>query len=230
MANETEISRGGASVTEQRTAQIRAKLSAMVEKEKAKAKPELAEAPWWAYGQQWDIFAMGPYQEFQYPPGSGMPPGRIVMAGETAYIDTFVWLNPEMAAAVRSFGSCISLGYHTANTQTMKPVSDLDAKRSVDPELMKPIFSDPWLGDFYLCTWKFQPKEAGCLYETNICARLCTCKDTAVPGYAAFVRWVYDFDWDAFFGSPGWEFNNPIRYLVADAKSPCGPCHQLDCD
>jgi hypothetical protein len=152
------------------------------------------------------------------------------MAGEEAYVDTIVWLNPIMAAAVESFGSCISLGYHTANTQTMTPVSELDAQRSIDPALMEPVYSDPWVGDFYLCTWKFQPKDPGCLYETNICARLCTCNNRSVPGYAAFVRWVADFDWDMFFGSPGWEFNNPIRYLVADPKAECGPCHQLDCN
>lgn len=228
MANVTEISRGGPSVAEQLKAQAGARIAKMVEGAQGL---ELTETAWWAIGQRWEIFALGPVQSFT-PMGvpGPKPPGRIIFVGEKAYVTTVLWMNPMMVGMVGDVGLCFSLNYFTANTQAWKRVDALDHRHSIDPALMTPVYSDPVFGDFYVCVWEFQPQEPGCLYETNICARLCNCRDKIVRGYAGFVRWVYDFDYDAFFGSPGWEFNNPIRYLVVDPNGECGPCHQVDCD
>ncbi len=212
MSNETEIRRGTSSKAEQIGKQAKAQLEAMLQ---APGK-ELTEVPDWAsgVGDNWEIYAMGPFQTFP-----ANPPGRIVFLGETAYVITVLWLNPNMAAHLAGMGACVNLCYHTANTQTMTPVSAMDYTCSIDPAA--PTYADPDYGSFYITVWEFTPTEAGCLFETNICGTVCNCKGNVAPGYAGFVRWVYDFDWDVFFGSPGWEFNNPIRYLVADKEATC---------
>jgi hypothetical protein len=73
----------------------------------------------------------------------------------------------------------------------------------------------------------FSPTEAACLYEMNICARICNCNDVTVPGFGAFVRHVFDFDPEHLgllrSPTPGWTFDRPIRFMVADPTAPCCP-------
>lgn len=214
MANATDMRSGAASKAEQVGKQAKARLESMLQAPKA----QLTETPWWAGGDYWEVYALGPDQGgFMSPPGKS--PGRVIFLGDTAYIITVLWLNPNMAAHLAGMGACVNLSYHTANTQTMMPVSALDHSCSIDPA--KPDYADPDYGSFYIAVWEFTPEETGCLFETNICATVCNCRGQVAPGYAGFVRWVVDFDYDEFFGSQGVEFNNPIRYLVADKNATC---------
>lgn len=75
---------------------------------------------------------------------------------------------------------------------------------------------------FYVTVWEFTPQKEACLYETNICARICNCSNNTLQDYAGFVRHVYDFDPSKLWpGTPGWGFDRPIRYMVADPQKKC---------
>jgi hypothetical protein len=115
-----------------------------------------------------------------------------------------------MAQNVAGFGGKIQLNYHTSNTQTMTATS-----------LTRSVCIPAVTGQrVYVDVWKFEPTEAACLYETNICARICNCNNKTVPGYAAFVRHVYDFDPDHW-RPAGWLFDHPVRFMVADPEVEC---------
>ena len=162
---------------------------------------------------RWEVFAWGPWQT------AGQEPGRIIMLGETAYIATAVWMSPTMCTDVVGFGAKFELSYFTSNTQTMMPVPALNSSCCIYPVAGQ---------CFYVTIWEFVPPEEACILETNICARLCTCNNKVVPEYAGFVRHVFDFDPSNLFPPaplpPGWQFDRPIRYMVADPDRPC------DCD
>ena len=138
------------------------------------------------------------------------------MVGETAYIAAAVWMNAAMLADVLGFGAHIELNFFTSNTQTMLAVPALDHTCCVYPVAGQ---------QFYVCVWELEPQEAACIMETNICARLCNCNGQLVPNYAGFVRHVYDFEPDNLFPPfpfpPGWQFDRPIRYMVADPDAGC---------
>lgn len=172
-----------------------------------KAKLELTEVP--VLGPfEWEVYAFGPWQN------PGQEPGRIIALGQTAYIATVVWMNDSMCATVAGFGADVFLSYWTSNTQTMLPVTAMNHYTCI------PITANG--GCFYVDIWEFQPTEAACLLETNICARICNCEGHVVPGYAGFVRWVEDFDPELLWPA-GPRFDHPIRYLVYDDKDKC-PC------
>ena len=160
----------------------------------------------------WEVYAWGPWQTISPTPGP-YAPGRIIMTGEAAYIAVGVWLNNAMLADMVGFGAHIELFLFTANTQTMEPLPALDHRCCVYPVAGQ---------NFYVCVWTLKPTVAACLYETNICARVCNCTGTLVPDYAGFVRHVYDFESDNLFPpTSGWQFDRPIRYMVADRGSKC---------
>ena len=115
---------------------------------------------------------------------------------------------------VSDFGGQVQLNYFTSNTQTMQPVSAMDFSCCIDPGAVTGIVTP--IGTFYLHIWEFEPTEAACILETNICARICNCNDEVVPGYAAFVRWIANLDFDTFFPPVIFQFDHPIRYLVYD--------------
>lgn len=208
MAEELEVSRGGNDPRATLKAQVEAQFGAALEQA---ATLELAEAP--AGMGQWEVYAWGPWQD------PGQMPGRIIQLGETAYIATAVWMDDVMCANIVGFEGKIELSYWTSNTQTMRPVPDMDHVCC--------IFPTPDGGCFYITVWEFVPTEAACVLETNICARICNCQNHAVPGYAAFVRHCWDFDpsnlWPAP-PRPGWAFDRPIRYMVSDMRDcVCDP-------
>lgn len=159
----------------------------------------------------WEVYAWGPWQD------PSQAPGRIIMVGETAYIAVAVWMNDAMCADVLGFGAKFELSFFTSNTQTMEPVPTLNHSCCIFPVAGQ---------CFYVTVWALEPPEEACLLETNICVRLCTCNNRLVPDYAGFVRWVYDFEPDNLFPPypfpPGWQFDRPIRYMVADRDRPCG--------
>jgi hypothetical protein len=201
MAEELKVSRGGDDPREALKAQVEAKIAATIEQ----ATVELAEAP---PPSDWEVFAVGPWQT------PGLAPGRIIELGQTAYVATIVFLNPFMDANVSGFAGKVQLNYHTSNTQTMMSVGAMDYSCCFAPADVTGIVTP--LGTFYVTIWEFVPTEAACLLETNICARLCNCDEEVVPGYAAFVRWIANLDFDSFFPPVIFRFDHPIRYLVYD--------------
>lgn len=170
---------------------------------------ELAEAPPQLGQNEWEVYAWGPWQE---PFDPAVDPGRIIFLGEKAYIGVAVWMNPPMCADVTGFEGKIELSFWTSNTQTMRPVPSMDYSCCIETKPGGPCF--------YVTVWEFEPTEAACVMETNICARICNCNNHPVPGYAGFVRHVFDFDPENLFGPPppGWGFDRPIRYMVSDGS------------
>lgn len=205
MSQDLNVSRSGSGNTaDMLKAQVEAQFAAALDQ---KAALELTEAPT-VLPPQWEVYAWGPYQ------AAGKQPGRIIALGEKAYIATAVWLNSAMCTNVSGFGADILLSFWTSNTQTMKPVPAMDHYKCI------PVKAGS--GCFYVYIWEFVPTEAACILETNICARLCNCEQKVVPGYAGFVRWVYDFDAESLWPA-GPRFDNPIRYLVYNNEETC-PC------
>jgi len=192
-------------------AHVEAKFKAALDK---KAALEIAQAgPTGNPANRWEVYAWGPWQ------APDLAPGRIIMKGQKAYIATAVWMNSTMCTDVVGFGAKFELSYFTSNTQTMQPVPELNHSCCIFPVAGK---------CFYVTVWELEPQVEACLLETNICARLCTCNNKVVPDYAGFVRHVFDFDPDNLFPPypfpPGWQFDRPIRYMVADRDRAC------DCD
>jgi len=161
----------------------------------------------------WDVLAWGPWQTVPISPSD---PGRIIFVGETAYIATAVFLSPGMATNLGGLGARIQLNYFTSNMQTMTVVPGLTRSVCIDVLASQTVYVD---------VWRLTPTQAACLYETNICALICNCNHQIVPDYAAFVRYVYDFDRDTIVPgaaqTPGFGFDRPIRYLVADRSGAC---------
>jgi hypothetical protein len=194
-----------------------------------KAALELTMAPGAAEPEDWQIFAFGPWQT----PEDRMP-GRIIKKGETAYIAIVVWMNDAMCSNVTGWSGKIELNIWTSDMQEMKKVGALHHYCCIETKL-----DHCW----YVYVWEFSPPEAACLYETNICARLCNCDDKPNAKYAGFVRHVYDFDPETLWPTipdtilpddfpddtwpPGpeapasWGFDRPIRYMVYDPEDDC---------
>jgi hypothetical protein len=204
MAEEVTISRGGDDPRETLKARVEARFAAALEE--ATAQLEVAEAP---APDRWEIYAFGPWQD------PGKAPGRIIFLGEKAYIAVVVWMNDPMCEDVNGFEAKIELNFWTSNTQTMQPVSAMDYTCCIERKPGDPCFN--------VMIWEFEPTEAACVLETNICARICNCQNHPVPGYAGFVRHVFDFDPETLFfpphfHPPGWAFDRPIRYMVSDGS------------
>lgn len=196
---------------------VRAYVESRLEAAQEEAEAQLAQAPF-APLFDWEVVAWGP---FQLPFNPALDPGRIIFTGESATVATAVFLNAAMAKNIAGFGGKIQLSYFTSNMQTMQPASGLSRAAPcievVDGRLV------------YVDMFTFTPSDAACLYEMNICARICNCLNTTVPGYGAFVRHVFDYDPEHLGlvpvpippGSPGWQFDRPIRFMVADNSVDC---------
>jgi hypothetical protein len=211
----------------------RAKLAARVAKDfaravKGKVALELTQAPTDLGPEDWEIFAFGPYQTPE------AQPGRIIKEGETAYIAVVVWMNEAMCRVLTTHSDKIELSIFTSDTQRMESVDDLNHYCCIQTEP-----DHCW----YVYVWEFTPPREACLYETNICARVCNCSDVPLPDYGGFVRHVYDFDAERLWppipatvlpddfpldewppgvpAPPSWGFDRPIRYMVYDPESSC---------
>jgi hypothetical protein len=193
-------------------ASLEAKLEELFTRRKATPVEELA-------GPQnfWDLYAIGPYQDFS------LEPSRVIELGEWATIAVVVYLNPSVpnpfpgqnaCDIITGFGAKVDINVVTSNMQTMTPASGLNYHCCI-----KTTPKQCW----YVCYWHFKPTDPACLYETNICARICNCsgKPIGVPQYSGFVRWVENLDYDMFFGAPQWVFDHPIRFMVHDYTQPC---------
>jgi len=226
MAKEVVLKRGEAEVNEDgkdqqaqlaaRQAQLDARhqqLAAKVEslsERRALAAPELA-------GPQrfWDVYAIGPYQD------PSVQPSRVIEVGEQATLITVVYLNPYYPSPypgqnacdiITGFGAGIELNYITSNLQTMQPVPELSYSHCIETTP-----GQCWYYDY----WTFTPQRSACIYETNICCRICNCYNKYIPQYSGFARWIEDLDYDLIYGSPGRTFDQPIRFMVADYLRDC---------
>jgi hypothetical protein len=186
----------------------------------------------------WEIFALGPWQT-----PDDLQPGRIIRVNETAYLAIVVWMNPEMCRNITQHGDKIELNIFTSDTQRMEAVDELHHYCCILTEK-----DHCW----YVYVWEFTPTEDACLYETNICARICTCSDVVLEDYAGFVRHVYDFDAESLWpeipasvlppelpgggwpdiptAPPSWGFDRPVRYMVYDPERACECGHPDDPD
>jgi hypothetical protein len=213
---EVVVERGGESPAEVLKAYVEAQMAAAFERKEAT--PELTEVPYLLPFFDWEIIAFGPWQTAG-PPQT--PPGRIIELGETAYLATVVLMNPAMCTNILGFQGKIQLSYWTSNTQTMRPVPAMNYTCCLEIRDCVPAFAP-----FVVHIWEFVPTEAACTLETNICARVCNCKDHAVPHYAGFVRWCWDFD-PSWLWPAGPRFDHPVRYLVYDDKADDCDCSIL---
>jgi hypothetical protein len=199
---------------------------------------QLSEVPPDLGPEDWEIFAFGPYQTEEEEPG------RIIAKDQTAYIAIVVWMNPAMCRTITTHGDKIELNIWTSDMQRMDPVDELSHYCCIKTER-----GHCW----YVYVWEFKPTQDACVYQTNICARICTCSNVALPGYAGFVRHVYDFDverlwpypppgeraavlppgfptdeWPEAPQAPGsWGHDRPIRYMVYDPDIGC-ECGEYD--
>ena len=158
----------------------------------------------------WNLYATGPYQ---WP---SRKPYRVIQLGEYAWLYVIVWLNPNFPDSapgqnacdmITGFGGKIELNFVTSNMQTMSPAPALNHTYCIQTTEGQCRYR-------YL--WRFRPREAACLYETNICARICNCNNKPVKQYSGFVRWVEDLDVEWLFPQRPWGFDRPIRYMVSD--------------
>jgi hypothetical protein len=209
MAEDMVINQGNVGGnTESMEASLDARVEAVMEQ--AGAAPELAGPPMF-----WDIVAFGPYQV------PSLMPGRLIDVGEQAMISVLVYLNPNVpnpapgqnaCDIITGFGGKIELSFVTSNTQTMQPVPELSHTHC--------IYTTPGTC-WYRYYWYFTPRNPACLYETNICARICNCNNYYVRQYSGFARWTANLDYDLIFGGRRWQFDHPIRYMVSDPKDKC---------
>lgn len=186
------------------------KIEALVARRKTTPVEELA-------GPQnfWELYAIGPYQNY------GLEPGRVIEVGEPATILVWVYLNPFVPVSlpgqnacdiITGFGASIELNFFTSNVQTM----------TAAPALSHHICIPTTPGQcWYPYYWTFTPQEAACLYETNICARICNCNGYYIAQYSGFVRWVENLDYDLLFGADQYTFDHPIRFMVANSTQRC---------
>lgn len=197
MSENVKVSLGADETLEAIRAEVEARFASALEE----AGPEITEAP---FPYDWEVFAFGPFQT------PALMPGRIIALGEDAFIVTVVWMNQLMCANVAGFEGKIALSYYTANTQEWHAIPNMEYHCCI------PVTAADC--PFFIHIWKFKPTEEGCILETNICAKICNCKDHVVPGYAGFVRWVHDFDAEALWPA-GPRFDHPIRYMVYDPEN-----------
>jgi len=183
-------------------ADLEAQYTAAVEK----AEAELAIAPP-GFGF-WNVWAFGPFQG----PVWNRRPGRILEVNQPALVQVVVQMDSVMCSNVTGFAADIQLNIFTSNIQTMQPVPSLSTSVCI---ATRPNQCQ------YFYYWNLRPSVEACLYETNICARICNCNHQYVPQYSAFVRWVRNLDFDLIFGAPRRTFDHPIRYMVADLKGKC---------
>ena len=209
MAEDMVINQGnGGGTAESMQASLDARLEGLFDQ--ARVTPQLA-----GPARFWDIVATGPYQV------PAIQPSRLIDVGESATILVYVYLNPNVpnpapgqnaCDIITGFGGKIELSFVTSNTQTMQHVPELSHTHC--------IYTTPgqcW----YRYYWTFRPRSAACLYETNICARVCNCNNYYVRQYSGFARWVANLDYDLIFGAPRWQFDHPIRYMVSDPNDRC---------
>jgi hypothetical protein len=213
----------GEQTLEAQKAQAEAQAEAQFEAalEEAETGLELGRAP--PFQGRWNIWTFGPFQ-----PPWWQRPSRIIMVGELARLDTWVWMDPViMGPNIAGHGDKIEIRYITSDMEEMqKADAALNRYVCIDTYKTPPIIRSS--GYYWRDRWWFRPTKEACLYEMNICARICNCRNQMVREYTAFVRYVWDYDAELIrpligpevFHPRGWSFNDPIRFAVFDDE-PC---------
>lgn len=214
MPEEQTFSRGeGVGKLEARKAELDVTLKEIFDRQDVTPVAELT-GPLGPLGESWwNIWARGPSQAL------GLEPGRVIEVGEDAYIEWVVRLNSNYPPGkgqsacdvLTSHNDKIEIFFFTSNMQTMQPVPALSTRICIPTTPGQCYYSD---------IWKITPPEEGCLYETNICARICNCSNKPLPQFSGFVTWVKNWDWEWLFRYVPWTFDHPIRFMVA-SKSDC---------
>ena len=201
-------------------AKVEAELQAALDKARTMPREELAEPLYW-----WEIYAFLIQPGAQLVPpasffSSPLLPNKVIRVGEQAYIVTVIILNPFGLPQDPNIVPCDFLSiwslpfeveYHTANvTEVKKGPANQNAKHTghLVPGQC-----------FYVDVLEFTAQEEGCIFETNICARILGCeeggrKNQLAPPFAGFARTTINLDPELFFPSQFLEFDNPLRYQV----------------
>jgi hypothetical protein len=200
-------------------AKLEARLQSALETARASYKPEVAEPLGW-----WEIYAIGPIQPGAQlvPPASfldsPLSPDKVIRKGEKAYIATVVIINPcalpqdpniNPTSFLTPFGLPLEVEYHTANvTDVTKGPASMNVTHST-LHLLPNV-------SYYVDVLEFDGDKEGCIYETNICARILDCsgKTPSASPFAAFARTTINIDEELFLPSQVLEFDNPVRFMV----------------
>ena len=197
-------------------AKVEAHLQSALDEARTMQREQIAEPLYW-----WDLYGYGPIQ-----PGAGLvpstagfldsplAPGKIIRVGETAYLVTVLVINPfplpqdPMIVPVdflTVWKLPFEIEYHTVNATTCKPVGTVKHWGYLEPGQA-----------YYVDVLEIQPTEEGCIFETNICARILDChKSTPSPSpFAGFARSIINLEPELFLPEEVVEFDNPIRYMV----------------
>jgi len=203
-------------------AKVEAQLHVALEEARKRKRPEIAEPLYW-----WEIYAFIIQPGAQLiPPASffdgPLLPNKVIRKGEKAYIVTVIILNPFGLPQDPNIVPCDFLSiwrlpytveYHTCNlTECEKGPANQNAKHT---GYLVPGQC------YYVDVLEFTAQEEGCIFETNICARILSCQDVGnpnhlqpTPPFAGFARTTINLDPELFFPSPFLEFDNPLRYMV----------------
>lgn len=204
-------------------AKVEAQLHVALEEARKKKKPELAEPLYW-----WEIYAFLIQPGAQLVPpasffDSPLLPNKVIRKGEKAYIVTVIILNPFGLPQDRNIVPCDFLSiwclpyeveYHTCNvSECRKGPANLNVKHSGLHLVPGQCY--------YVDVLEFTAEEEGCIFETNICARILCCEQEnnpnppqPTPPFAGFARTTINLDPELFFPSPFLEFDNPLRFMV----------------
>jgi len=204
---------------------VEAQLQASLETAMTAQRDQIAEPLYW-----WEIFGYGPIQiPAPLVPTAGfldspLAPGKILRVGEKGYLVSVFIINPfplPQDPGIRPVDFLTvwklpyRIDYHTSNTSTMRPVPSLTATH----------YGNLVPGQaYYVDVLEFTAYEPGCVFETNICARILDC-ESGHPGYghnhgkspspfAGFARSTFNLDPELFLPTQYLEFDNPIRFMV----------------
>jgi hypothetical protein len=155
---------------------------------------------------------------------SPLAPGKILRVGEKGYLVTVFIVNPfplpqdpniRPVDFLTVWKLPYRIDYSTLNTSTGRPVPSLNATH----------YGNLVPGQaYYVDVFEFTAYEPGCIFETNICARILDCEN-GHPGYghgygkspspfAGFARSILNLDPELFLPTQYLEFDNPIRFMV----------------
>jgi hypothetical protein len=207
-------------------ARIEAQLQSSLEAALTAPREQIAEPLYW-----WEIFGYGPVQipnQLVPPAGfldSPLAPGKILRVGEKGYLVSVFIVNPfplpqdpniRPVDFLTVWKLPYRIDYHTCNATTCRPAG---------PELNVTHYGNLIPGQaYYVDVLEFTAYEPGCVYETNICARILDC-ESGHPGYghshgkspspfAGFARSTFNLDPELFLPTQTLEFDNPIRFMV----------------
>ncbi len=200
---------------------VETELQSALEKARERPKPLIAQPLFW-----WEIYAFVIQPGAQLVPpasffDSPLLPHKVIRVGEQAFIVTVVVLNPFRLSQDRNIVPCdylsiwstpYEIDYHTCNvTECKKGPANQNATHSghLVPGQC-----------FYVDVLEFTAQEEGCIFETNVCARILGCehdgnrRQQLAPPFAGFARTTINLDPELFFPSPLLGFDNPLRYMV----------------